>query len=392
VDGDMSKELPEHASVVVIGGGVIGASIAFHLAESGVSDVLLLEKDELASGSTCKAAGGVRASFSNAANIAIGLRGLEVYSRFAQDHDQDIDFRRDGYLYTLSDQTNVDIFTESVALQNSHGVPSRMVTPQEAKKISPLISTEGMLAACWSPHDGKATPESVVMGYAAAARRHGARIIRHCAVTDIDSSGGTITAVVTERGRIATNTVVCAAGAWSRGIGDMVGVNIPVTPVRRQVAFTEPVAELPDTSPSLTIDFPSNFYFHPEGRGLLLGWSDPNEPDGFNLKFELEDWLLGLGAIAETRAPAVLNYGISTGWAGLYEMTPDRNQIIDRSTEVEGLFIATGYSGHGFLMGPATGEIVRDLYHGKEPGYDISSFALDRFARADITAGETNIV
>ena len=388
----MRKELPEHASVVVIGGGVIGASIAFHLAESGVSDVLLLEKDELASGSTCKAAGGVRASFSNAANIALGLRGLEVYSRFAQDFDQDIDFRRDGYLYTLSDQPNVDIFTESVALQNSHGVPSRMVTPQEAKKISPLISTECMLAACWSPDDGKATPESVVMGYAAAARRHGARIIRHCAVTDIDCSGGTITAVVTERGRIATNTVVCAAGAWSRGIGDMVGVTIPVTPVRRQVAFTEPVAELPDTSPSLTIDFPSNFYFHPEGRGLLLGWSDPNEPDGFNLKFELEDWLLGLGAIAETRAPAVLNYGISTGWAGLYEMTPDRNQIIDRSTEVEGLFIATGYSGHGFLMGPATGEIVRDLYHGKEPGYDISSFALDRFACADITAGETNIV
>jgi sarcosine oxidase, subunit beta len=392
VDGDMSKELPEHASVVVIGGGVIGASIAFHLAESGVSDVLLLEKDELASGSTCKAAGGVRASFSNAANIAIGLRGLEVYSRFAQDHDQEIDFSRDGYLYTLSDQTNVDIFTESVALQNSHGVPSRMVTPEEAKKISPLISTEGMLAASWSPHDGKATPESVVMGYAATARRHGARIIRHCAVSDIDSSGGTITAVVTERGRIATNTVVCAAGAWSRGIGDMVGVTIPVTPVRRQIAVTEPVAELPETSPSLTIDFPSNFYFHPEGRGLLLGWSDPNEPDGFNLKFELEDWLLGLGAIAETRAPAVLEYGISTGWAGLYEMTPDRNQIIDRSTEVEGLFIATGYSGHGFLMGPATGEIVRDLYHGKEPGYDISSFALDRFARADIAAGETNIV
>jgi sarcosine oxidase, subunit beta len=392
VDGDMSMELPEHASVVVIGGGVIGASIAFHLAESGVSDVLLLEKDELASGSTCKAAGGVRASFSNAANIAIGLRGLDVYSRFAQDHDQEIDFSRDGYLYTLSDQTNVDIFTESVALQNSHGVPSRMVTPEEAKKISPLISTEGMLAASWSPHDGKATPESVVMGYAATARRHGARIIRHCAVSDIDSSSGTITAVVTECGRIATNTVVCAAGAWSRSIGDMVGVTIPVTPVRRQIAFTEPVAELPETSPSLTIDFPSNFYFHPEGKGLLLGWSDPNEPDGFNLKFELEDWLLGLGAIAETRAPAVLEYGISTGWAGLYEMTPDRNQINDRSTKVEGLFIATGYSGHGFLMGPATGEIVRDLYHGKEPGYDISSFALDRFARADIAAGETNIV
>ncbi|QSE94812.1 FAD-binding oxidoreductase [Rhodococcus pseudokoreensis] len=388
----MSKELPEQASVVVIGGGVIGASIAFHLAESGVSDVVLLEKDELACGSTCKAAGGVRASFSNEANIAIGLRGLEVYSRFAQDYGQEIDFGRDGYLYLLSDQTNVDIFTESVALQNRHGVPSRMIMPDEAKKISPLISTDGLLAASWSPEDGKATPESVVMGYAAAARRHGARIIRHCAVTDIESTGGTITAVVTEHGRIATRTVVCAAGAWSAEIGTMVGVDIPVVPVRRQIAFTEPLSELPEFSPSLTIDFPSNFYFHPEGKGLLLGWSDPDEPEGFNLRFELEDWLMGLGAIAETRVPAVLDYGISTGWAGLYEVTPDRNQIIDRSTEVEGLLIATGYSGHGFLMGPATGEIVRDLYHGREPGYDIGSFALRRFAKTGIGAGETNIV
>lgn len=388
----MSKELPEQASVVVIGGGVIGASIAFHLAESGVSDVVLLEKDELACGSTCKAAGGVRASFSNEANIAIGLRGLDVYSRFAQEYHQEIDFSRDGYLYLLSDQANVDIFTESVALQNRHGVASRMVTPEEAQKISPLISTDGLLAASWSPEDGKATPESVVMGYAAAARRHGARIVRHCAVTDIESTGGTITAVVTEHGRIKTDTVVCAAGAWSAGIGNMLEVNIPVVPVRRQIAFTEPLSELPESSPSLTIDFPSNFYFHPEGKGLLLGWSDPNEREGFNLEFELEDWLMGLGAIAETRVPAVLDYGISTGWAGLYEVTPDRNQIIDRSTEVEGLLIATGYSGHGFLMGPATGEIVRDLYHGKEPGYDISSFALDRFAQAGIGAGETNIV
>ena len=191
------------------------------------------------------------------------------------------------------------------------------------------------------------------MGYAAAARRHGARIIRHCAVTDIEISGGALTAVVTAHGRIATDTVVCAAGALSRSIGEMVGVHIPVTPVRRQVAFTEPITELPASSPSLTIDFPADFYFHPEGKGLLLGWSDPNEPAGFNLKFELEDWLIGLGEIAATRAPAVLDYGISTGWAGLYEITPDCNQIIDRSTEAQGLLIATGYSGHGFLMGPA---------------------------------------
>ncbi len=383
-------DLPERASVVVIGGGVIGTSIACHLAAAGVRDVVLLERDELAGGSTCKAAGGVRASFGTAANIAIGLRGLEVYSRFARDYGQEIDFARDGYLFTLSDEATLAVFTESVALQNSLGIPSRIIDPDEAQRLSPLISTEGMIAAAWAPDDAKATPESVVQGYATTARRAGARIVRHCEVTGIESSGGTITGVLTDRGRIATDTVVCAAGAWSAQIGQMVGVDIPVTPVRRQIAFTEPLTDLPARSPSLTIDFPSAFYFHPEGDRLLIGWSDPAQEPGFNLKFELDQWLEGVGEIAAVRAPAILDYGISTGWAGLYEMTPDCNQIISRCSAVPGLLVATGYSGHGFLMGPATGEIIRDLYLGVEPGYDISDFSLDRFTEG--RCGESHIV
>ena len=388
----MTKDVPESAPVVVIGGGVIGTSIACHLAGSGVTDVVLIERDELASGSTCKAAGGVRASFSNPANIEIGLRGLEVYSQFNEIYGQEIDFHRDGYLYLLWDQDSVDNFTEQVALQNHYGVPSVIVDPAEAQRISPLINTDGMAAACWSPRDGKATPEAVTMGYAAAARRLGARIVRHCEVLDVAGAAGSITEVITTNGRIKTGTVVCAAGAWSRQIGEMLGVTIPVTPVRRQIAFTEPLTDLPAESPSLTIDFPSSFYFHPEGRGLLLGWSDPDQTPGFNLRFELEDWLVGLGTIAQRCAPAVLDYGISSGWAGLYEVTPDRNQIIDRSTEVDGLIVATGYSGHGFLMAPATGEIVRDLFHRTTPKYDIRGFALDRFTDADVRPAETNIV
>lgn len=387
----MSATLPDTASVVIIGGGVIGTSIAFHLAQAGVSDVLLLERDELASGSTSKAAGGIRASFSNAANIEIGLRGLETYAQFAGTHGQEIDFRTDGYLYLLSDQDTVDVFTESTALQNHHGVPSRMISPDEAQEISPLISTEGMIAACWSPGDAKATPESVVMGYAASARRRGARIVRNCAVTGIDTEGNQIRAVHTALGVVKTSTVICAAGAWSRSIGEMLGIDIPVTPVRRQIAFTESLPNVPKHAP-LTIDFPSNFYFHTEGAGLLLGWSDPNQPAGYNLKFELEDWFLGLGEIASVRAPSILDYGIATGWAGLYEMTPDCNQIIDRPSDIDGLIIATGYSGHGFLMGPATGEIVRDLYLDKTPQYDISNFRLARFSRDAVAAGEVNIM
>ncbi len=283
------------------------------------------------------------------------------------------------------------MFTESVALQNACGVPSRMVSPDQAQQLSPLISVEGLLAAAWSPGDGKATPEAVVHGYARAARRHGARIVQHCAVTGIDSSGGTITAVRTEHGSITTAAVVCAAGAWSRQVGAMVGVDLPVTPVRRQIAVTGPMPGLPAHSPSLTIDFPSTFYFHLEGQGLLLGWSDPEQESGFALSFELERWGAGMAAVAATRLPAVLDAGIRTGWAGLYEATPDENQIIGRSAEVPGLLVATGYSGHGFLMAPATGEIVRDLYLGREPAYDIDPFALERFGAA-VGRAEVNIV
>lgn len=179
-------------------------------------------------------------------------------------------------------------------------------------------------------------------------------------------------------------TIDCAAGAWSRQVGEMLGISIPVTPVRRQPAFTEAVPGLSRTSP-LTIDFPAGFYFRPEGDGLVLGWANPDEPGGFNLNFDLEDWLVGLGAIAERCAPAVLDYGIRTGWAGLYEVTPDDNQIIDHPDSVEGLLIANGFSGHGFLMGPATGEIIRDLYLGNTPDYDISGFTLDRFAKRGTT-------
>ncbi|GAB2662130.1 FAD-binding oxidoreductase [Gordonia jinhuaensis] len=388
----MADDLPDSASVVVIGGGVIGTSIACHLAASGLDGVVLVDKGDLAGGSTCRAAGGVRASFSQSANIEIGLRGLEVYSRFAALYGQQIDFHRDGYLYLLTDQTQMDSFEAAVALQNSYGMASEMVGPARALELSPLISTEGLLGACWSPGDAKATPESVVAGYARTARRHGAVIRTHTEVLDIESSGGTITGVITDRGTIATGRVVCAAGAWSGRIGQMVGVDIPVTPVRRQIAFTAPRDGLPTHSPSLTIDFASSFYFHPEGGGLLIGWSDPDQLPGFGVRFEPDDWFAGVSRVAAQRAPEILSCGVRTGWAGLYEVTPDHNQIIDRSTEVPGLFVATGYSGHGFLMGPATGEIVCDLVNEVTPGYDITGFRLDRFAREPRGDAEVAIV
>ncbi len=387
-----ANEIPRRAEVVVVGGGVIGTSCAFHLAEAGVGDVVLVERDRLGSGSTCRAVGGVRSSFTSRANIEIGLRSLEAYSRFPERPGQEIDLRRVGYLYLISDAEDLAAFESGVALQRSLGVQSRIIEPSQAKRLSPLIETDGLLAAAWSPQDGTATPESVVLGYAAGARRHGAVLRTGVTVTGVDVDAGEVTAVRTDAGAISTGTVICAAGAWSARIGAMVGVDLPVTPYRRQVVFTEPILGLPDRLP-LTVDFPSTFYFHGEGRGLVLGFSDPDEPPGFNLDYETEEWLPKLFALAERRAPSVLDAGLTGGWAGLYEITPDHSQIIGEVGEVSRFLYATGFSGHGFLMGPAVGEIIRDLYLGRPPFLDVSGFDVGRFSGpAAPVAREHNIV
>ncbi|MFI7292947.1 NAD(P)/FAD-dependent oxidoreductase [Streptomyces sp. NPDC050121] len=378
-----------HASVVVIGGGVMGTSIAYHLAAAGIRDVLLLERDELAAGSTSKAAGGVRAQFSDELNIQLGARSLEAFGRFGEEIGYDIGLHRVGYLFLLSTHEEVASFETGVRLQNALGVPSRMIGPAEAQRLSPLIRTEGLRAAAFSPDDGHCTPEAVVHGYAAAARRCGARILRHTAVTGIERQGAAITAVQTTLGRISTDTVICAAGAWSRAVGAMAGVELPVQPLRRQIAVTEPVPALPPDLP-MTIDFTSTLYFHREGPGLLVGMSDPDERPGFATDTH-DRWIPRLTAAMEYRAPALLDLRRTGGWAGLYEVTPDHNALIGEASSVSRFLYATGFSGHGFLQGPAVGEVVRDLYLGRVPFVDVTPLSADRFA-ADAPRPEVNRV
>jgi sarcosine oxidase, subunit beta len=382
-------ELPSHASVVVVGGGVMGVSTAYHLAQAGVTDVVLVEKDELGSGSTCKAAGGVRAQFSDRVNIELGLRSLRTFETFTETFGQEIDLHQVGYLFLLDRPEHVAAFERNVALQNELGVPSRMIEVAEAKTLSPMISTDGLLAAAWSPTDGHCTPESVVLGYAGAARRAGARLVRGCTVTDIVSTGGAVTGVVTDRGTIATDAVICTAGAWSKAVGDMVGVDLPVEPMRRQILTTEPIPGLDPRTP-FTIDFSTSLYFHCEGPGLLLGMSDPDETPGFKLK-QSDGWLPRLADAIEHRVPALAETGLGAGWAGLYEMTPDHNALVGAAREVSRFLYATGFSGHGFLMGPAIGEVLRDLYLGRTPVIDVSGLHAERFAVSE-TRPELNIV
>lgn len=385
----MAKALPTRASVVVIGGGVIGLSTAYHLAAAGVEDVVLIERDALGAGSTCKAAGGVRALFSDEINIRLGLRSLEAFERFGTDFDQEIDLHQVGYLFLIDDEEHEGAFADAVEIQNSLGVASRMIGVEEAKKLSPLIDTTGLRSALWSPRDGHCTPESVVLGYATAARRLGVQLITGCEATDVITEGGQITQVRTNRGSIATASVVCAAGAWSRAVGEWAGVDLPIDPLRRQIVVTEPVDGLDPATP-FTIDFSTSFYFHREGRGLLLGMSEETDSWGFDLS-RSSDWLEALAGVMERRLPGLGEIGLQSGWAGLYEMTPDHNAVIGEAPEVSRFLYATGFSGHGFLMGPAVGEVMRDLFLGTTPGVDVSSLTAERFSGTE-PRPELNIV
>ncbi|WP_033664990.1 NAD(P)/FAD-dependent oxidoreductase [Salinispora oceanensis] len=377
---ETSRRLPGFARVVVIGGGVTGISTAYHLAAAGVTDVVLVERGALGSGSTGRAAGGVRTQFSDRANIEMAVRSLNTYRQFGERFGQDIDLRQTGYLFLLDSAATVSAFERNVALQNELGLPSRMISVAEAKRLTPLIDTDGLVAAAYSPTDGYCTPESVVLGFAGAARRHGARLLTHCAATGIDINADRIVGVRTEGGRIETDTVICAAGAWSRQIGEWTSTELAVTPLRRQLLVTEPMADLPPDLP-FTIDFGTSFYLRNEGAGLLLGASDLGETPGYHLG-PTEDWLSQISHAVQHRAPRLAESGVAHHWAGLYEMTPDHNALIGEADGPSRFLYAGGFSGHGFMMAPAVGEIMRDLFLGRPPFIDVSQFHARRFQHA----------
>jgi sarcosine oxidase subunit beta len=386
----MSTAVPASASVVVIGGGVIGASVLFHLAEAGVTDAVLVERGALAGGSTVRSAGGVRAQFSDELNVRIGARSLRAFEDFGRRPGWEIDLHQVGYLFLLDSEEAMAQFTSGVVLQRSLGVPSELLSPAEAVALSPYASPDGLLGAAWSADDGHCTPEAVVQGYAAGARGLGARVCTGAEVVGVDVVGGAIRAVRTTAGDIATDVVVCCAGAWSRAVGAMAGVELPITPYRRQIIVTEPVPGGVRRDIPMTIDFSSSFYFHREGPGLLMGMSWPGEQPGFSTETH-DDWVPDLSAAIERRAPALKDLGVQTQWAGLYEVTPDHNALLGEAGGVSRFLYASGFSGHGFLQAPGVGEILRDLVLERDPFVDVSSLSVDRFA-SEALRPELNIV
>ena len=370
--------LPKTASIIIIGGGVMGASTAYHLAARGVRDILLLEKEDFfGMGATGRCAGGVRYQFSTEVNIRLSQASLPMLEHFEDEIGQPVDYHKWGYLFLLSKEEEIEIFQRTVELQHSLGVETEWLDGNEVRRRLPMMNLDDIIAGTNHPKDGVADPNSVVMGYINTAHRLGVQIRAGVTVDGIKIKGGKITGVSTSFGYVDAPIVVNAAGPWAGLVSDLAGLSIPLTPLRRQWLTTTSIPELPPDFP-FVIDFAQSLYFHREGQGILTGMSNPNETPGFDQSIDRE-WELTHTEAAIERLPILEQAGLGFRQAGLYENTPDAHPIYG-ATPIEGFYIVTGFSGHGFMHGPISGLLMSEIIlDGKATTVDVSMLDLARF-------------
>jgi sarcosine oxidase subunit beta len=377
--------LPRTASVAIVGGGVVGCSIAYHLAGRGVRDVLVLERETVGSGTTSKAAGGIRAQFPTETEIRFSLEAIRVFERFEDEFGVDPGYKKIGYLFLVSDPADLRGFETRIALQRRLGVDVRVVAPDDAKKLVPALRVDDLVAAVWGPNDGLAGPAEVTDGFARRARERGARIVEGVRVTAIERAADRVTGVATTDGAVSTPLVINAAGPVGATVARLAGVEIPVQPRRRHIFYTEPFPEIPGPIP-LTTDRASGFYFRKELEQILFS---PGDVEDIGTDFEVPmDWSRLDEAVnkAVHRAPVLETAKIAGGWAGLRPLTPDDHAIIGWAPGIEGFFLAVGFGGHGFQHSPATGRHVADWIVDGKPSMDLSLFDPGRFAKGRATA------
>ncbi len=385
-----NMEHQKTADIVIIGGGVMGASAAYHLASRGITNLVLLEKEEFfGQGATGRCAGGVRYQFSTEINVKLSIESLPMLERFKEELGQEINYRQCGYLLVATNEKDANIFKHNVALQNNLGVPTKLLTGDEVRGRLPLMKFDDALAGTFNQKDGIVDPNSVVMGYINAAQKMGVKALNRAEVTGIRVSKEKVEAVETTQGVIQTRMVLNAAGPWSGQIGQIAGVKLPIVPLRRQMFTTNPMKEIPGDFP-FVIDFAQSLYFHREGEGLLVGMSNQQEKPGFDQSVDEDFELVNLEAAIE-RMPLMEKASRASHWAGLYEVTPDAHPIYGR-TDVEGFLVCTGFSGHGFMHGPVSGKLMSELIlDGRFSTVDVSMLDLARFEEGRLIQ-EYNVV
>jgi sarcosine oxidase subunit beta len=366
------------AEVVIVGGGVVGVSIAYHLASLGARDVVLLEREPvLGSGSTSRSAGGIRLQFGTAANVRLSQWSLDFFKRMREDLGADPGLRQVGYLMLVADARHWSDLLANVRMQRDLGVPVQALTPGEVAARFPYVDAADLAGATFCPEDGYADPHAVVQGMARQARRLGVVIRTGAEVTGLRVAGGRIAGVDTADGQLPARVVVNCAGPSAGTVGRMAGVDVPVLPYRRQVYVTAPYPGLPGDMP-MVIDYDTASYVRGDGGGLLMGASDPAEPSSFRMDPDDAGVLL-LGRTIMRRVPLLAEVQIVRSWAGLYEVSPDENPVLGPVPQLPGFFVANGFSGHGFQHAPAVGRVLAEMILGLPPSIDVGTLDLARF-------------
>jgi sarcosine oxidase subunit beta len=382
--------LPNTAEIVIIGGGVMGASAAYHLAQRGLKNIILLEKENFfGQGATGRCAGGVRYQFSTEINVKLSIKSLPMLERFKDEIGQDVSYKQCGYLLVATNEKEVEVFKHNVKMQNALGVQTQLLTGDEVRRRLPLMRFDDALAGTFNPKDGTVDPNSVVMGYVSAAQKIGVQVFTGAEVMGITLSGDHVEEVQTTIGAVKTRMILNAAGPWASPIGQMAGIQLPIIPLRRQMFTTSPLKEVRDDFP-FVIDFARSLYFHREGEGLLIGMSNQNEQPGFEQNVDEDFELVNLDAAVE-RMPLIEKAQRASHWAGLYEVTPDAHPIYGE-TNVNGFYVCAGFSGHGFMHGPISGKLMAEkILDGKFSSVDVSMLDLKRFEEGRIIQ-EYNVV
>lgn len=370
------------ANVVIIGGGISGCAIAYNLALKGVKDIVVIEKEYLTSGSTGRCGAGVRMQWGTEMNCRLAKYSIEFYEKANEvlEYDGDIEFKQGGYLIVASTEKEDSQFRKNIALQNSLGIPSQYLTPKEAKEIIPHMDESKIISATFCPKDGHLNPFHATQAYADAAARLGVKFMKYTKVTGIKVENGKVTGVETDKGFISTPTVVNAAGGYSKLVGDMAGVDIPVYGERHQILVTEPVNPIQNP---MFMSFSLNIYCQQTPHGsFIMGRGDANEPRDLRVTSSWH-FLEEMAKSCCELLPLLKDLRVVRQWAGLYCMSPDRQPIYGK-TDVEGFYLATGYSGHGFMFGPVTGVVMAETILGEKPSLPIENLGLDRFAKGEL--------
>ena len=369
------------ASVVIIGGGIIGCSIAYNLAKMGCKNIVLLEKNSLASGATGRCGAGIRQQFGTEMNCILARESIKIFENLSQELDYDIELNQGGYLMLAYTEKEVNQFKKNVALEQSLDIDARSITVKEAKEIAPPLNTEGLLAATFCPSDGHANPFKTNFAYAEAAQKLGVKIYNFSEVRGIKTENNRIVSVSTDKGEVQTPIVINAAGGYSGEIGKMAGVDLPVYSQRHQILITEPVDPL--FRPML-MSFSRNFYCQQTPHGsIIMGLGDPDEPKGHDIG---SSWQFAreMAQKMTTVVPLLKEVSMVRQWSGLYNMSPDSQPILGEHPQVGGFYMAIGFSGHGFMLAPIVSRLIAELILKGRTSIPIDKLDIERFERGEL--------